>query len=197
MTPDRRTFLSAGLGATAIVAARPNGLMTAARAHPGSLPPTSGDLSSDPGVRAAAAQDFGRLVHKQPRAVFRPASSADITNLMRWAGSQDLKVAARGQGHSIYGRALTEDGIVIDMNTISTIRRVQPDRIVVEAGATWASVLEATLAQGLTPPVLTNYLGLSIGGTIAVGGIGAASSRHGMQTDQVIELDVVTATETS
>ena len=192
MTPDRRTFLNAGLGATAAVASRSNGLMTAAGARPGDRPPTSGGLSSDPSVRAAAAQDFGRLVHKQPRAVFRPASSADITNLMRWAGSQDLKVAARGQGHSIYGRALTEDGIVMDMNTISTIRRVQPDRIVVEAGATWASVLEATLAQGLTPPVLTNYLGLSIGGTIAVGGIGATSSRHGMQTDQIIELDVVT-----
>ena len=40
--------------------------------------------------------------------------------------------------------------------------------------------------------MLTNYLGLSIGGTIAVGGIGAASSRHGMQTDNVIALDVVT-----
>jgi FAD/FMN-containing dehydrogenase len=40
--------------------------------------------------------------------------------------------------------------------------------------------------------VLTNYLGLSVGGTIAVGGIGAMSSRHGMQTDQIAELEVVT-----
>ena len=192
MTPDRRTFLSAGFGVTAAVASRANGFMTAARAHPDSSLPTSGDLSSDPGVRGAAAQDFGRLVHKQPRAVFRPTSSADIASLMRWAGSRGLKVAARGQGHSIYGRALTEDGIVIDMNSISTIRPVLTDRIVVEAGATWRSVLEATLAQGLTPPVLTNYLGLSIGGTIAVGGIGARSSRHGMQTDQIIELGVIT-----
>jgi len=192
MTPDRRTFLSAGFGVTAAVASRANGFMTAARAHPDSSLPTSGDLSSDPGVRGAAAQDFGRLVHKQPRAVFRPTSSADIASLIRWAGSRGLKVAARGQGHSIYGRALTEDGIVIDMNSISTIRPVLTDRIVVEAGATWRSVLEATLAQGLTPPVLTNYLGLSIGGTIAVGGIGARSSRHGMQTDQIIELGVIT-----
>jgi cytokinin dehydrogenase len=40
--------------------------------------------------------------------------------------------------------------------------------------------------------VLTNYLGLSVGGTLAVGGIGPMSSRHGMQTDHVTELDVVT-----
>ena len=78
------------------------------------------------------------------------------------------------------------------MGAISKIHHVQADRIVVDAGATWQAVLEATLAQGLTPPVLTNYLGLSVGGTLAVGGIGAMSSRHGMQTDHVIELDVVT-----
>ena len=101
-------------------------------------------------------------------------------------------MVARGQGHSIFGRAMVEDGIVIDMSTIDAIRSVQRDRVTVEAGATWRSVLEATLAQGLTPPVLTNYLGLSIGGTLAVGGIGASSSRYGMQTDQIIELDVVT-----
>ena len=40
--------------------------------------------------------------------------------------------------------------------------------------------------------MLTNYLGLSVGGTLAVGGIGGTSSRRGMQTDQVVALDVVT-----
>lgn len=124
--------------------------------------------------------------------MLKPRTRSDIASLMRHAAHQGLKVAARGQGHSIYGRALAEDGIVIDMSRMSTVRTVQSDRIVVEAGATWESVLEATLAEGLTPPVLTNYLGVSIGGSIAVGGLGAASSRHGMQTDQIIELDVVT-----
>jgi FAD/FMN-containing dehydrogenase len=78
------------------------------------------------------------------------------------------------------------------MSRISTIRHVQPDYVVVDAGATWQSVLDATLKQGLTPPVLTNYLGLSVGGTLAIGGIGGSSSRYGMQTDNVLELEVVT-----
>ena len=72
MAPDRRTFLSAGFGVTAAVASRTNGLMTAARSHAGETPSPSGDLNSDPNVRGAAAQDFGRLVHKQPRAVSDP-----------------------------------------------------------------------------------------------------------------------------
>jgi cytokinin dehydrogenase len=72
MAPDRRTFLSAGFGVTAAVASRTNGLMTAARSHAGETPSPSGDLNSDPNVRGAAAQDFDRLVHKQPRAVSDP-----------------------------------------------------------------------------------------------------------------------------
>jgi hypothetical protein len=39
-----------------------------------------------------------------------------------------------------------------DMNTIGPI---QGDRITVGAGATWRSVVTATVRAGLTPPVLT------------------------------------------
>ena len=192
MSSDRRMFLSAGLGVTAALASCATGLTTAAQAVSSESPPLPGNVNPDPEVRAAAAHDFGRLIHRQPRGVLKPASSADIASLMRWAKAQGVKVAARGQGHSIYGRAQVSDGIVVDMSAMSAIRDIQQDRVVVDAGATWRDLLDATLARGLTPPVLTNYLGLSIGGTIAVGGIGAASSRHGMQTDNVIALDVVT-----
>ena len=187
MPSDRRMFLSAGLGVTAALA---SGLTTSAQAV--DRPPLPGNVSLEPEVRAATARDFGRLIHRQPRGVLRPASSADIVSLMRWAKGQGVKVAARGQGHSIYGRALVEDGIVVDMSAMNAIRDIQQDRVAVDAGATWRDLLDATLALALTPPVLTNYLGLSVGGTIAVGGIGATSSRHGMQTDNVIALDVVT-----
>jgi FAD/FMN-containing dehydrogenase len=192
MIPNRRTLLCAGLGVTTSFTSGTNGVTTPAQAESCVPLSVSGEFSCDPDVRAAAADDFGHIVHRQPQAVLKPGSSAEISRLMLWAGSEGLKVVARGQGHSTYGRPLIDDGIVIDMSTISSIHRVQPGRIMVDAGATWKSVLEASLAQGLTPPVLTNYLGLSVGGTIAVGGIGGTSSRHGLQTDHVLALDVVT-----
>jgi cytokinin dehydrogenase len=192
MPSDRRTFLGAGLGVTAALASRAGGLTASAQAVSLESLPLPGNVSLDADARAAAAHDFGRLIHRQPRGVLKPASGADIAGLMRWTKGKGMKVAARGQGHSIYGRALSEDGIVVDMSAMSSIGDIKQDRIAVDAGATWRDLLDATLVQGLTPPVLTNYLGLSIGGTIAVGGIGAASSRHGMQTDNVLALDVVT-----
>src|SRR5882757_5009912 len=131
MTPDRRTFLGASVGVTASLASRSNGLITPTRAGSSDSPPLRGEISWNADVRAAAAGDFGRLIHKQPRTLVRPTSSADIASLMRWAKSQGVRVAARGQGHSVYGRALAEDGVVIDMGAIGTIRDAQEDRIVV------------------------------------------------------------------
>ncbi len=79
---------------------------------------------------------------------------------------------------------------MIDMRCLRTVHRVESDRVVVDAGATWSEVLAATLPRGLTPPVLTDYLGLSVGGTLVVGGVGGTISRFGLQSDNVVEMDV-------
>jgi cytokinin dehydrogenase len=63
---------------------------------------------------------------------------------------------------------------------------------VVDAGATLREVLAATLPRGLAPPGLPDYLDLSVGGTLVVGGVGSAISRFGVLTDNVLELQVVT-----
>ncbi|MBR1121718.1 FAD-binding protein [Bradyrhizobium lablabi] len=189
---NRRTLLRAGVGLSTALASGPN------KADTPTVPCQCDGLSAaarfncETDVCAEASHDFGNIVHRLPRAVLKPAGTADIAEAIRWAAAQKLKIAARGQGHSTYGRSMASDGVVVDMGSLNAIRAIGTDRIVVDAGATWKSVLEATLAQGLTPPVLTNYLGLSVGGTLAVGGIGGTSSRFGMQSDQLIELDVVT-----
>jgi FAD/FMN-containing dehydrogenase len=193
MTPNRRTLLRAGLSATAALASPLGPLTTPARgAAPKPLPPTEGGASCDADACAAAAGDFGRIVRAQPRMVVRATSSADIARAMQWSAGRKLKVAARGRGHSTYGRALAKDGVVIDMAAVNAIGDVSADRIAAGAGATWSDVLDAALKHGLTPPVLTNYLGLTVGGTIAIGGIGGSSSRHGLQADNVLELQLVT-----
>jgi hypothetical protein len=80
------------------------------------------------------------------------------------------------------------------MRSFSTVHAVESNRVSAAGGALWSEVLAATLPLGLTPPVLTDYLELSVGGTLSVGGLGGASHRHGAQTDNVIELEAVTTT---
>ncbi|MGQ0840048.1 FAD-binding protein [Actinokineospora sp.] len=157
-----------------------------------SLPSVGGQFRWDGEARAAAADDFGHIIHRRPIGVLEPCSADDIAATTRWAGLTGRRVAARGQGHSLYGRSQVDDGIVVDMSGFNRIHRVEPTRAVVDAGVKWSDLLTATLARGLTPPVLTDYLELSVGGTIAVGGIGGTTYRYGMQSDIIEEMEVVT-----
>ena len=157
-----------------------------------SLPPLDGVLYSDNTTLAAAADDFGHIVHRQPIAVLKPGSIKDIIRIIQFARTYKIKIAARGQGHSTYGQSQVEAGVIINMSTLNKIHSISADRAIVEAGVVWSQLLQQTLRQGLTPPVLTDYIELSIGGTLAVGGIGGATHRYGVQVDNVWELQVVT-----
>ncbi|MBB4906372.1 FAD-binding protein [Actinophytocola algeriensis] len=198
---SRRAVL-AGATATAaatVVAFDPAGLgwLTAADADTEDairVPGLDGELVVDEESRTEAADDYGHIVHRKPIAVLRPGSVRDIATVIRFANQHGLKVAARGQGHSTFGQAQAGGGIVIDSRTLATIHRIGTGQAVVDAGVQWLDLIKATLAAGQTPPVATDYLGLSIGGTLSLGGIGGATSHHGMLVDNVLALEVVTGT---
>jgi FAD/FMN-containing dehydrogenase len=150
-------------------------------------------LLTDKESTVAAADDYGRVAPTQPPyAVVRPTGAADVAEALRLAAARALPVAVRGRGRSVHGRTLAADGIVIDMSALSTVHEVGEDRVTVDAGAPWSAVVDATLEHGLTPAVLTDFLSVSVGGTLSFAGLGSASHRHGAQTDQVLELEVVT-----
>lgn len=156
------------------------------------LPAIDGDVAADDASVAAAAQDWGRIVQARPRAVVRPAHAADVAAVVGFASHRAIPVAARGAGHSPFGQGQVDGGIVLDMTSMARVQAGNGNELVVDAGARWQRALAATLPRGLTPAVLTDYLELTVGGTLAVGGIGGASHHHGTQTDTVTALEVVT-----
>lgn len=193
----RRAFLTAtaATAAAAVVAFDPGvGWVTEADASPRGVrvPDLDGELVVDEASLAEAADDYGHIVHRRPVAVLRPGSVRDVVRLVQYANRHRLKVAMRGQGHSTFGQAQVRGGVVIDSRTLATIHRIGRDRAVVDGGVQWLDLVRATLRRGLTPPVNTDYLGLSVGGTLSLGGVGGATSHHGMQVDNVLALEVVT-----
>jgi cytokinin dehydrogenase len=155
-------------------------------------PRLDGELLTGLPARTQGTSDVGNIVRRAPAAVLKPGSAEDVARMMRLCREHRLKIAARGQGHTTFGQSQVQDGVLVDMSALGAIHRIESDRVVVNAGATWGSVLRATAARGLAPPVLTGFLGLSVGGTLSVGGVGAMSHRHSAQVDHVLELDVVT-----
>ncbi|MFQ3555637.1 FAD-binding protein [Streptomyces gramineus] len=149
-------------------------------------------LDTRPDVLAEAADDFGHLVRRPPLGVLRPRSAAEVRDALVYAGPRGIPVAARAGGHSLYGQGQAPGGIVLDLSALDAVGPVSGDRVAVRAGALWRDVLAATGAHGLTPPVLTDYLGAGVGGVLSAGGLGGASHRHGLVADSVLELEVVT-----
>ena len=100
----------------------------------------------------------------------------------------------RGQGHSLYGQAQAEGGIIVDSSTLNAIRAQGDDLLDAQSGVLWGDAARVAFSRTRMPPVMVDALMLSVGGTLSVGGIGETSYREGCQVDHVSELDVVTAT---
>ncbi|MEW2523056.1 FAD-binding protein [Actinacidiphila alni] len=212
--PTRRTVLhsmAAGVGVIAFDPTARSWIAGPARPHSADtahtvgtagnklagVPKLDGTLLTDPASLAADAEDFGHTVHRRPAAVLRPGSVADIVAMVRFCNTHRIQVAARGQGHGTNGQAQVAGGLIIETGPLDTIGPVRAlaggtGTVTVGAGAVWSAVVQATLAHGLTPPVFTDYLELSVGGTLSVGGLGGQSHRHGAQVDNVTALQVVT-----
>lgn len=153
----------------------------------------SGQVLTDDAAREAASKDFGKVVVRKPAAVVRPASAEDVAKTLRFAARHSLSVSTRGGGHSQTGQSLS-DHIVLDMSSLTEIREVdeKSGAVVCQSGIKWRSLVEQLAAERLSPPVLTNNLEVTIGGTLSTGGLGVASWRHGTQADNCLELEVVT-----
>jgi cytokinin dehydrogenase len=204
---SRRRVLQGLVGAPLVIGWNPGARSWVTRAEAGAaacdfteLPPLEGTLHLDPATRTAFAEDFGNLVTRQPCAVLSPGSVNDIVEMVRFARTHGLKVSMNGQSgtpdlresHSNLGQALVEGGVAIDARPLATIHAISGGSATVDAGVLWSQLFDAAAPLGLTPPVLTDYMHLSVGGTLSVGGIGGSTSRAGAMVDNVLSLEVVT-----
>ena len=156
----------------------------------------SGRVSTDATVLAEKSSDFGRMIHRTPGVVVRPAGSDDVAQVVRFARSQHIPVATRGEAHTQTGQALTEGGILLDLTSLNSVVTLDTSGMTVTCGAglRWMDLVAGTVSKSLIPPVLTNNLGVTVGGTLSVAGLGVASYRYGAQGDNALELEVVTGT---
>ncbi|KAG0554892.1 hypothetical protein KC19_12G128300 [Ceratodon purpureus] len=149
---------------------------------------------------SSAASDFGLIHFALPAAIVYPKSVRDVqVAVSAVASSPGLTLAARGRGHSVHGQAQALNGVVIEMTSLKGIR-VAPHGepgfgqpfVDAAGGELWIDVLKATLKEGLAPRSWTDYLYLSIGGTLSNAGVGGQTFLVGPEISNVLQLDVVT-----
>lgn len=133
------------------------------------------------------------LVDRQPAAIARCADVADVVETVRVARRHRPIVSIRGGGHQIAGSGVCDDGLVIDLSTMSAVQVDATARTArVQGGATWRDVDRATQVHGLATPggevSATGVAGLTLGG-----GLGVMMRAHGLSCDNLRSVEIVTA----
>ncbi|KAK3033326.1 hypothetical protein RJ639_034173 [Escallonia herrerae] len=162
-------------------------------------------LRFDHDATKIASTDFGNLTHQIPAAVLNPSSVKDIVDLTKFSYncSVPFSIAARGHAHSVRGQAMAYNGVVVNMTSLNDHNRKGSGLRIswsaslgsyadVGGEQLWIDVLNATLEHGLAPVSWTDYLYLTVGGTLSNAGISGQAFCYGPQINNVHELDVIT-----
>lgn len=153
-------------------------------------------INTSKALTETLSTDFGKVFYSQPKGCATPTNTSTLTQVVKACYNSLTPIIPRGMSHSASGQCLSPSGVVIDMKQMNDIHELEFDGekgfVKVDAGITWEKLIKACLKQQATPPVLTDWQKLTVGGTVSTGGLGFMSHLTGIQADIVDELEVVT-----
>src|SRR5436190_19804129 len=131
-----------------------------------------------------------------PQVVVRPTSGAQVAAIVRLAARERLAVTARGGASGLAGSAIPiAGGIMIDLNLMHRVLEVDVENglALVEPGLINLDLSTAVAPLGLYyAPDPSSQKTSTIGGNIAQNAGGPHCLSHGMTTNHVVGLELVT-----
>jgi FAD/FMN-containing dehydrogenase len=149
-------------------------------------------LPIDPGYDEARTVWNG-MVDKRPAMIANCTNVDDIKKCVNFAQDHNLLVSIKGGGHNVAGRAVCDDGLMINLSQMNAVAVDPVKRTVrVGSGATLGELDKETQKFGLATPVgifsTTGIAGLTLGG-----GYGHLGRKHGLTIDNLLSVELVTA----
>lgn len=90
-------------------------------------------LPGDPGYDEARSVWNG-MIDKKPAMIAMCTDVNDITNCVNFARTHNILVSIKGGGHNVAGRAVCDDGLMINLSRMKSVV-VNPDTKTVKVGA--------------------------------------------------------------
>jgi FAD/FMN-containing dehydrogenase len=165
---------------------------------------TPAEIGLAPGFTGAAIQPgdsgydearavYNGMIDRRPALIVRPTGAADVRDAIAFARQQRLPLAVRCGGHSVAGVSAVEGGVLIDLSSLKGVH-VDPERGTARAnaGTLWGEYDRATEIFSLATPggrVTTT----GVGGFCLGGGYGWLSPKFGLTCDNLVSVDLVTA----
>ncbi len=146
----------------------------------------------DAGYDAARAV-YNGLVDRKPALIVRCRTTNDVVEALALARRAGLEVSIRGGGHNVAGRAVTDGGVMIDLAEMKGIA-IDPERATAtaEGGVIWRELNHSAAEHGLAVTggaiSATGIAGYTLGG-----GLGWLMAKHGLATDNLLAVELVTA----
>jgi hypothetical protein len=140
-----------------------------------------------------ARKIWNASVDKRPKLIARCSGVADVVEAVNFGHVNSMLTAIRGGGHNVGGRALCDDGLVIDLSQMRSVHvNSATSTVRVQGGATLGDLDRETHIFGLAVPCgIVPKTG--IGGLTLGGGVGWLLRKYGMSVDNVLSCQVVTA----
>jgi glycolate oxidase len=152
-------------------------------------------------VDPAKVEPYGADAVKEkfpPEAVVFPASTAEMSAILKLANEANFPVTARGGGVGYTGGAVPIDGgVVIGTDRMNKILEINVDDLyaICQPGIRTFELQQAVENHGLIfPPDPASYKDSFIGGNIAENAGGMRTPKYGVTKHYVLGLEVVTAT---
>ena len=79
----------------------------------------------DPGFDEARTI-WNAMIDRRPGVVVRCRGAADVMHAVDFARDHGMSIAVKGGGHNIAGNAVCDDGLMIDLSPMTSVR-VEPD----------------------------------------------------------------------
>ena len=141
----------------------------------------------------AARQTFNLTHDQRPAAVVRVANADDVVETVRYAAQRGLRIAPQSTGHNAGPIQGLEDSLLLRTDSLQEVRiDVAARHARVGSGVRWAAVADPASEAGLAP-LSGSSRDVGITGYSLGGGIGWLARKHGLQSNALTAVELVTA----